>query len=177
MIKKGIILLVSIQISFCYSQNNNTYDAISFYDLKFNGNNFHTNFRNIKKYFDITKSKARVFPGEYVDIPFKKFNKIDNIYTIYSDFFDFSYKENSNLIYIRRIKVTDKIKISIKNIKLTKNTRIQDLKKVFPNTTERDHDEYQFKILIVKQDEKAFLSFNFKNDKLSDVTLENCQED
>jgi hypothetical protein len=179
MIKKGIILLVSILIqnSFCYSQNSNTYDTISFYDLKFNGSNLHTNLKNIKKYIDDTKTKARVFPGEYANVPFSKFNKTDNIYTIYSEFLDFSYKENSNLIYIRRIKVTDKIKVSIKNIKLTKNTKIEDLEKNFPNTSVSDKDEYQFKILIVKENEKGFLSFNFKNGKLSDVMLENYQED
>jgi hypothetical protein len=179
MIKKGIIILVSIliQISFCYSQDRNTYDTISFYDLKFNGSNLHTNLKNIKRYIDDTKTKARVSPGEYANVPFKKFNKTDNIYTIYSEFFDFSYKENSNLIFIRRIKVTDKIKISIKNIKLTKNTKTQDLKKTFPHTTKSDNDEYQFKVLIVKEDEKAYLSFNFKNNKLSDIMLEIYQED
>jgi len=179
MIKKGIILLVSILIqnSFCYSQNSNTYDTISFYDLKFNGNNLHTNLKNIKKYIDDSKTKSRVFPGEYANVPFKKFNKTDNIYTIYSEFFDFSYKENSNLIYIRRIKVCDKIKISIKTIKLTKNLKTQDFKKNFPNTNKSDDDEYQFKIVVVKENKKAYLSFNFKNDKLCDIMLENYQED
>lgn len=69
--------------------------------------------------------------------------------------------------------VSDKIK----NIKLTKNLKIKDFKKKFPNTYKSDDDEYQFKIVIIKENQKAYLSFNFKNDKLCDIMLENYQED
>ncbi|NRS90780.1 hypothetical protein HNQ02_003727 [Flavobacterium sp. 7E] len=42
---------------------------------------------------------------------------------------------------------------------------------IFPNIIEDDKEEFQFKILIVKEYKEAYLLFNFKNDKLSDIML------
>lgn len=175
---KIIILLISIliQTSFCYGQSSKS-DTISFYDLKFNGNNFYTDLKKIKKYIDDTKTNATVSPGKYADVPFENFKNTDNVYTIYSDFFDFSYTNIEKIVFIRRIKITDKIEIRINKNKLTKNLNIKDLKNIFPNIYENNDKEYQLKLLIIKDSKKGYLLFNFKNNKLSDIMLDNYQED
>jgi hypothetical protein len=171
--KKVIILLTFLVFhSFCNSQSKKC-DSISFYDLKFNGNNFYVKFKKIKKYIDDTKTNPTVSPGKYIDIPFEKFKDTDNVYTIYSDFFDFSYTDISKIIYIQRVKITHKIDIYINKIKITENLRIQDIKKIFPNIYENNDNEYQLKLSIIKDKKRAFLLFNFKNNKLSDIMLDN----
>lgn len=172
--KKTIILLIFLvfQTSFFNSQSKKC-DTISFYDLKFNGNNFYIKFEKIKKYIDDTKTKATGSPGKYVKIPFKNFKDTDNAYTIYSDFFDFSYINVSKTIYIQRIKVSDRIDLRINKIKITDNLKIQDIKKVFPNIYENNNKEYQLKLLITKDKKIAYLFFNFKNNTLSDIMLDN----
>lgn len=177
MIRKIIIALVFIliQTSICNSQSNKC-DTISFYDLKFNGNNFYVKFKNIQKYIDDTKTKATVSPGKYASVPFENFKDTDNVYKIYSDFFDFSYTDISKMIYIQRLKITDNIDIRVNKNKLTHNLKIQDLKKIFPNICENNDIEYQLKLLIIKDNKKGFLIFNFKKNKLSDVMLDNFQD-
>lgn len=171
-----LLLFILIQTSFCYSQTSKR-DTISFYDLKFNGNNFYTNFKNIKKYIDDTKTNATVSPGKYADVPFENFKDTDNVYTIYSDFFDFSYTNIEKTVFIRRIKITDKIEIRINRIKLNNKLKIKDLKNIFPNIYEDNNKEYQLKLLIIKDKKKSYLFFNFKDNKLSDVMLDNDQKD
>jgi hypothetical protein len=124
-----LLIFILIQTSFCYGRSSKI-DTISFYDLKFNGNNFYTNFKKIKKYIDDSKTNATVSPSKYADVPFENFRDIDNVYTIYSDFFDFSYTNIEKIVFIRRIKITDKIEIHINKNKLTKNLKIKDLKKI-----------------------------------------------
>ncbi|KQO32822.1 hypothetical protein ASF10_20430 [Flavobacterium sp. Leaf82] len=172
--KRIIILLIFLvlQTSFCNSQSKKC-DTISFYDLKFNGNNFYVKFEKIKKYINDTKTKATVSPSRYVKIPFKNFKDKDNVYMIYSDFFDFSYTNDSKNIFIQRIKIIDKIDLRINKIKITDNLKIQDIKKFFPNIYENNDKEYQLKLLIKKDKKTAYLFFNFKNNKLSDVMLDN----
>lgn len=153
------------------------YDTISFDGITLNNHSLYTKFSNIKRFVDDKKTQAKVFTGKDVEIPFQIFQNNDVIYTVFSKNIIFNYEDNiDDKVYITYVKPNSSFKLKIKNEKqsflLNSKTNISMLKKNFKNSyLSFIKDRKDFRIIVKKNNQYAFIDLVIKNNLISEMFL------
>lgn len=154
------------------------YDTIDFKDIMFNNYPLYTNFKNIKKNIDDTKTNAKVFTGKEMDIPFCELKSEDIFYTVFSKNIVFSYNENlSDEIFITYVKpnknINLKLKVNGSSLILNTNTTINTFKKYFKKSDYTLlNDKKGFKLIVKNGKQYADCNLIFRNKRFVEMYLE-----
>ncbi|MFT4092336.1 MAG: hypothetical protein QM640_01760 [Niabella sp.] len=173
------IILLPLLILFCDTLNaQSKYDTINFNQITINGQFLYTQFNAIKKNIDDTKTKARVYSGKDISIPFKTFDAADILYTVSSKNLVFSYNENKPQdIFINYIKPNKylKAKLKISNNKclcLNQTLSVLILKKWFKYSyASYSKNKKDFRLVVKHGSQYAYCDLVFYNQQFAEMYL------
>lgn len=175
--KKAILVLFFISVSaLCQAQTK--YDTISFDNITLNNHSLYTKFTNFKNNFDDTKTRAKLYTGEDIQIPFRSFANSDLFYTILSKNLVFTYQDSKpDDIFITHVKPNNFLKLKLKinsdiTVSLNQKTNFTSFEKYFKNSFATAVKDGKELILVVKSGNcYAYLNVVFQKKKFTEIFL------
>lgn len=174
---KKITLIIFLFLS-VINKAQTKYDTISFDHLLVKNHILYTKFNYFKNYVDDSKTKAKVFTGKDIKIPFRNFSDNVILYTIFSDNLVFSYEETKDndlfITYIKPTKDLDlKLIINKNNCLLLNHTlTVSKLKKYFKNSyTTSIKNKKDFRLVVKDGNKYAYCDLVFKDQHFVELYL------